>query len=34
MRAFSEWSMFTTWGWDKEKSFDKRVHQQMANFQR
>ena len=19
MRAFSEWSMFTTWGWDKEK---------------
>ena len=21
MRAFSEWSMFTAWGWDKEKDF-------------
>jgi hypothetical protein len=32
MRAFSEWSMFTTWGWDKEKSFLKRTTTQMRNF--
>ena len=34
MRAFSEWSMFTAWGWDKEKSFVKKTRQQMAQFDR
>ena len=32
MRAFSEFSMFTTWGWDKEKSFVKRTTGQMEAF--
>ena len=34
MRAFSEWSMFTTWGWDKDKSFQHRVNGQMNAFRR
>ena len=34
MRAFSEWSMFTTWGWDKEKSFAKRATEQMDKFKK
>ena len=32
MRAFSEHSMFTAWGWDKEKSFVKRTTEQMNRF--
>ena len=32
MRAFSEFSMFTTWGWDKEKSFLRRTTFQMRAF--
>ena len=34
MRAFSEHSMFTAWGWDKEKSFAKRTAEQIARFSR
>ncbi len=33
MRAFSEFSMFTAWGWDKAKSFVTRTKEQMAKFQ-
>jgi len=32
MRAFSEWSMFTAWGWDKDKNFKSRVTSQMRKF--
>ena len=31
MRAFSEFSMFTTWGWDKEKSFLRRTTHQVCS---
>jgi len=33
-RAFSEWSMFTTWGWDKGKDFKARAHEQMERFRK
>jgi len=33
-RAFSEWSMFTTWGWDKQKDFVTRVRGQMSTFRK
>ena len=33
-RAFSEFSMFTAWGWDKTKSFAKSTQDQMARFKK
>ena len=32
MRAYSEFSMFTTWGWDKGTSFSTRTAEQMGRF--
>jgi len=32
MRAFSEFSMFTAWGWDKATSFHVRTQEQMTRF--
>jgi len=32
MRAFSEFSMFTAWGWDKATSFATRTQEQMSKF--
>ena len=32
MRAYSEFSMFTTWGWDRRTSFSTRTAEQMGRF--